>query len=231
VPLQLPTPPSDFYAIVAQALSRVSATGGAADHVTNVPDPSRLNAAFAHKVYALDNSDIVRSNQISRARLVAWRVLIQYGPKTVAAMELNCDSQGANIRFASLDMGPFAQRTRQLAESVETFDTVHRGLFEPRMLRMPSVYAVALWLKDLQGTADIVLPMGSPQRAATGGDAMPQTTGDFVKSLRGQAETMRSVDTRPRAGAGGGSRANPASGGALGERSRNSSRSRTADTE
>ena len=76
MPLQLPTPPSNFYVIVAQALSRVSATGGAADRSHKCCDPSRLNAALPHKVYALGNSDILRGSNLNKAMLVAWRVLI-----------------------------------------------------------------------------------------------------------------------------------------------------------
>jgi hypothetical protein len=204
VPLQLSTPPSNFYEIVAQALSRVSATGGSADSVTNVSDPSKLNAALPHKVYALGNSDILRGSNLNKAQLVEWRVLIQYGPNTVAAMELTCNPQGDSVRFASLNMGPFAQRTRQLIESVETFEPVKRGLFEPRMLKAPSVYTVALWLKDLQGSADIVIPMGTPQDARAGGGAMPQTTTDFVGGLRGSAETAQRFDGRPQPGGGAG---------------------------
>lgn len=74
--LQLPVPPANAYALVAEAISRLSFTGGAANSVTRVSDPSKLSAVAQHKTYLLSAADITAGRNLDQARLVSWRFLI-----------------------------------------------------------------------------------------------------------------------------------------------------------
>src|SRR5690349_5162406 len=109
MPIQLASPPGNAYQLIAQAVSRLSTVGGSAERVTSVNDPSKLGAALPHMVYVMRNDAIAQGRNVGDASLVAWRFLIQYGTQTLGAIELSCDSRGQNLRFASLDTGPFAQ--------------------------------------------------------------------------------------------------------------------------
>ena len=204
--IQLGSPPPNIYDLVAQGISRVSGNDGAGARIANVEDPSKLNAALPHKVYTLGATDLVRGSNLNQARLVAWRVLIQYGKETIAAAELNCDLLGNNLKFAGIDIGPFAKKTHDLVEALETSDVVHRGSYELRALRASSVYVMALWLKNLSGGEDIVLQIPSapgPAKLGIGG-AMPLGSTDFVNSLRGKAADTLRFDNRPQSDGGGG---------------------------
>lgn len=194
MPLQLASPPPNAYDLLAEAVSRLSLAEGAADQVTKVRDPSRLNSALPHQVYTLGSRDIAEGRNLTRAQLVAWRFLIQYGSKTIAAVELACDVRGGNLRFSSLDTGPFAPGTRDLVTQVEGFDAVKRGQFELRALKAPSVYVMAVWLKSLDGQEDIVIPVnpahaGGPGPASLGGAPLPRSPQDFFQELRSPAQT------------------------------------------
>jgi hypothetical protein len=199
--LQLVTPPAGAYDLIAQAISRLSTVGGSADRVTNVSDPSKLSAALPHNVYLLRSTDIVQRRNLDRARLAAWRFLIQYANSTLAAIEFSCDSQGQNLRFASLDTGPFAQATRDAVKLAEGLTSVQAGSYELRVLKAPSVYVMALWLKSLQGGDDIVIPIAlagpGPQPASGGGTALPQSPADFLGALQPTATTALGFDSRP----------------------------------
>jgi hypothetical protein len=211
MPLHLPSSPSNARDLIAQAISRLSMAGGAADAVAAVEDPSRLNAALQHQVYTLGATDIAQGRNLSQARLVAWRFLIQYGQKTIAAVEFSCNSQGGNLRFSSLDTGLFAQATRDAAAQAEALDVVKNGEYEFRVLRVPSVYVMAVWLKNLQGRDDVVIPI-DPARKTVGGPAtgggipLPQSSTDFVKAMRDPAKSSLAFFNAPdpgRAPAGG----------------------------
>jgi hypothetical protein len=199
VPLQLASPPSRAYELLAESLSRVSTAGGAAETFANVADPSRLNAALAHQVFSLGATDIAQGSHIERAKLVAWRFLLQNGAKTIGAAELACDSRGGNLRFSSLDTGPFAQATRNAVDQAERLNSVRDGRYELRVLRAPAIYVMALWLKNLQGPQDIVIPIqaGSRGPASAGGAPLPQSAGEFVRSLRPVAAEELAFDSSP----------------------------------
>jgi len=108
------------------------------------------------------------------------------------------------LRFAGLDTGPFALGTRNLVAQAETFDAVKKGSYELRVLKMPSVYTMAVWLKNLGAGDDIVLPIPSVSTAAgapTGG-SLPQSPTDFIKGLQSPARSSLGFDSRPEAGVG-----------------------------
>jgi len=204
MPVQLPNPPTNAYDLITHAISGLSVTRGAADQVTKVADPSRLNAALPHKVYTLGSSDIAQGRNLNQARLIAWRFLIQNGSRTVADIELSCDAHGGNLRFASLNVGQFAQGTRDTVAQAETYEAIRKGSYELRVLRAPSVYVMAVWLKNLDGQNDVVLPI-APGPAATGqpmGGGLPQSGNEFVKGLRSAAATSLGFDNRPQPGGG-----------------------------
>lgn len=199
--LQLVAPPANGYELIAQAISRLSTAGGSADRVTKVNDPSKLSVALQHNVYTLRSSDIAQGRNLDKARLLAWRFLIQYATNTLAAIEFSCDSQGQNLRFASLDTGPFAQGTREAVKMAEGLTDVKAGSYELRALKAPSVYVMALWLKNLQGGDDIVVPIAPAgpgrQPASEGGASLPQSPADFLDALRPAAATTLRFDSTP----------------------------------
>jgi hypothetical protein len=204
MPLQLADPPASAYELIAQAISRLSTAGGPAERVTNVNDPSRLSAALQHMVYTLGSIDIARGRRLEKARPRAWRFLIQYEARTLAAIELACDARGQNLRFSSLDTGPFAQGTRDAVTLAEGLDSIQAGSYELRVLKAPSLYVMALWLKNLQDGDDIVLPIvpAGPGRqpASLGGAPLAQSPEDFMGGLRSSATTALRFDSRPAPG-------------------------------
>jgi len=207
--LQLPAPPADGYDVLRQAITRLSTAGGAAAQATNVSDPSKLQAALPHEVYTLGSTDITQGRHLSRARLTSWRFLLQYGSKTIAAIELACDARGGKLRFASIDSGPLAQGTRDAVSHAEALNSVQAGSYELRVLKAPSVYVMALWLKNLEMGDDIVIPISTPAPAgaahpslvrrleSAGGAPLAQSPTDFIQGLRSAAVTSLRFDSRP----------------------------------
>jgi hypothetical protein len=208
MPLQLASPPANAYQLIAQAISRLSTVGGSVERVTSVNDPSKLSAALPHMVYVMRNDAIAQGQNVDNARLVAWRFLIQYGTQTLGAIEFSCDSRGQNLRFASLDTGPFAQGTRDAVTIAEGLSSVRAGSYELRALKAPSVYAMALWLKNLQGRDDIVIPITpagpGPQAASKGGAPLPQDPREFLGGIQADAAAAQQFDSMPSSGGKGG---------------------------
>jgi hypothetical protein len=211
VPLTIGNPPQSAYTLVADAVRRLAGAGGAARALA-AADPSKLSVALPHKVYTVDADAIAQGGKLDRARLVEWRFLILDGQSPVAAVELSCDEQGRNLKFAGLNTGPFVAGTRDAVLHAEGLDAVKNGSYELRALRLPSVYVMALWLKDLVGENDLLLPFGpsshavapAEHRAGTlAGVANPTPAphlapDDFFGALRDSARDAVSFDSSPR---------------------------------
>jgi hypothetical protein len=204
--LQLASPPSGAFELLAKALSDISTAPGAPEVLVGVGDPSLLRAALPHPVYTLSGTQITQGRNVRAGRLVAWRFLIQHGSRLLGAAELSCDPLGRNLRFASFDTGPFAKATRAAVAQAERRDDVVSHPYELRLLRAPSVYAMAVWLEDLDGTDDILIPLeaeGRRERASRttlGGAAPPRSAGEFLSALRPEARTALEFHRRPTSG-------------------------------
>ena len=69
---------------------------------------------------------------------------------------------------------------------------------EARIVRIPALYVMALWLKDLDGDDDVVVPMAPapPYLEAN----RPYTEQKFLKALAGPAKERATFSNAPEAG-------------------------------
>ena len=197
-------PPAEAGPLLADALNRLSAVGGGAADAVKPEALGRLAQACPHPVYLVDTIDIASGKQLSAARLVAWRFLILDRQTAIGAIELSCDPDGGNLKFASFNVGGFVQETQKCVNRAEQLVEVKNGSYELRALRLPSVYIMSLWLKNKSADGkDLIVtmqPPGSPSplTVSTLGGAPGQIqhdSSDFFDALRPLTQQARVTDT------------------------------------
>jgi hypothetical protein len=82
---------------------------------------------------------------LAAAKLGGWRALVLQGSKPVAAVEF-IGGSGDPKDFKSLNQGPYVQGTVSALAAAEAAAQVIQNDFEPRVLQIPSIYLMALWL-------------------------------------------------------------------------------------
>lgn len=157
-----------------------------------------LRATAPHPVYTLAVEDLAGGRALAEsARLIGWRYLLMRGDTPESAVELSCASDGSRVKFAGLSRGPFVAATYDAIRIAEHVDAVVSGEYELRLLRIPALYAMALWLKGMEGDGDIVLPIGSeepgtltsqPRDLSSMASPRALTTESFVEALRPAAQ-------------------------------------------
>jgi hypothetical protein len=148
--------------------------------------PEALGLTLPHPIYNLGLDDVATGRlPSSSARLTGWRYLVQEDGKIVAAAELNAGSSGEEFTFAALNEGPFVRGTETTLEAAEKLPAVDSGQFELRLLRIPALYAMALWLKGENGAADIVIAMMPAPPELIAGEAYDE--GRFIGALSSAA--------------------------------------------
>ena len=125
-----------------------------------------LSHSEAHAVYFVPLDALAQGKLLQAARQTSWRYLLVQDNAAIAEAELSAGSRtakGAKARsldFVSLTHGPFAAGTVDALSAAERLPQVAREDYELRLLKIPAVYFVSLWLHGAKD--DILIPMGDP---------------------------------------------------------------------
>lgn len=159
MPLQHAEPSQLVADAVRSQLNRLS---GAAPEDLNAlagSTPTELSMEAPHEVYTLGLDQLASGSDLASARAGGWRYLLQRGNETVASAQTTVDATGAPA-FASFNSGPFVQSTAEALGRAEQIPAAAPGeSLEPRLLHVPALHAMALWLHGSDNTDDVVIPL------------------------------------------------------------------------
>ncbi len=103
-------------------------------------------------VYSTGARDIIGEQLLGAARLTAWRTIVS-GDDEAAGMA----EAGADMNLSQVQKAPFvAGMVEAVQQAEQRFASDNRN-YELRLLRIPAVYAVALWLHA--DDADVFVPV------------------------------------------------------------------------
>jgi len=126
------------------------------DRALGAAGADALDVAAPHDVYTLGLDALALGKGLEAAEPVGRRVLIMRAEQPVATAELD-DPEGRGDLSAT--EGPFTEATARTISKVESWPAVAEGDYELRMLRLPALYFMALWLKDRSGSDDLIVPL------------------------------------------------------------------------
>ncbi len=175
MPIHLPPPPTPGRELLSQHGFGTTSRG----RFSAAADSTPQYVTQPHRVYTIGREAILRDVLLSTAVPVAWRYLLVTQEAAVSAAELS-DKGDGGLAFSEVNDGPFVQATIEALTTAEALDEVQRGDFELRLLKIPAVYVVALWLHS--ETDDLIIPMAPAPRGVTAGRAY--SADDLLQALR-----------------------------------------------
>ena len=118
-------------------------------------EPTDVALAAPHDVYAIGLDRLAEGAGLETADVVGQRFLVLDDAQPVASAEL-----AAGGGFESNE-GPFVGATAEAIRAAESSPDLADGRYELRLLRIPGVYLMALWLRDEDGEhdGDVVVPL------------------------------------------------------------------------
>lgn len=155
------------------------------DRALGGADPAVLEAAVPHDVYTLGLDAIADGEGLGSAEPVGRRVLVMEGARAVAAAEL-ADPEGGE-GFSATE-GPYTEATARAVQEVEGWPVVAGGEYDLRLLRLPALYLMALWLRDRVGDADLLVPLEPAPTGIEAGRGYPAH--ELLAELRGRAQKL-----------------------------------------
>ena len=90
--------------------------------------------------------------------------------------------KSGEYEFAEMNQGPLVADTEEAIRRSEALPEVRNGRFAPFFLIAPAVHVVALWLRDLNGDADVLLALPSSHSALR--PYAPTTSASFLATLQ-----------------------------------------------
>jgi hypothetical protein len=188
--IEFPQPPGDTQAIAEAGVER-ALSGGLGPNVppafalaADTTEPTLLGQP--HAAYNLGLEDVAAGHLTAAAEQTAWRYLVRSGDEPVAAAEVQVGAGGAGAEFSSLNHGPHVASTVQTADEAASLPQVEKGNYEPRLLRIPALYVMAMWLKDLDGSNDLIIPLAPAPPFLSAGQKYSESA--FAEAVAGPAQ-------------------------------------------
>lgn len=193
------SPPSEALNSLQNGLGQIRTMPGAAPArgfaaaLSDGHEP-HWDEGLPHQAYNLGLDAINSGQGLAAAQPVGWRFLLGQPSQdpTVAAEVSHASGQH---EFAGLNRGPFVAQTLSAMKKAELDSEVRDGDFEPRLLRVPALYVVALWLKERTTGKDILIPLDPAPPSLTPG--RHYTANEFMAELN--ALSARTTGLAPHA--------------------------------
>jgi len=153
--------------------------------------------ASPHAVHNLGLADVAKPGRLADAPMTAWRYLVEEAGATVASAEVGVDARGAVRGLDHVNEGPFVKGTAAAQKAAAKLPQVRDGKVEARVIRIPALYVMALWLKDLDGDDDVVVPMAPAPPFLEAN--RPYTEREFLRAVAGPAKARQQFSNAPEA--------------------------------
>jgi hypothetical protein len=158
--------------------------------------PSQISVTSPHAVYNIDLDEIVENKPLSAAQFTAWRFIVASNPSQPAAAEMHGDPNGDHASFSSVNDGPFVAGTIAAFKSVAEDPAFATGDWEGRLLRIPALFVMAVWIHNKTTGEDMLRPIAPTPNFLNANTTY--TWPQFLEALEGPARGRLSSDDRPR---------------------------------
>jgi hypothetical protein len=156
--LHTPTLSESALRTIQDGLDRLASRPEYGDRLLAQADTARLAVSLPHDVYTLGLEAIAEGRGLDAAEPVGRRCLVMEDERPVAAAELRDQGAEGEGELTTTE-GPFTEATARTVQEVEGWPEVAEGEYDLRLLRVPALYLMALWLKDRDGSADLLVPL------------------------------------------------------------------------
>jgi hypothetical protein len=159
MPLRVPAPPTEA-ADAVHTTFRAFADSGTfrLPALRNASGPLQLTQP--HQVFTLGLADLAAGRGLEAAEPGRWRYLVQEGDNTLAAADTVATGPGTGYVFSTFNEGRFVTSTAEAIQAAGQNPEVSRGDFELRLLHVPGLHVMALWLHDVAGNgSDLLVPL------------------------------------------------------------------------
>ncbi|HVW64426.1 MAG TPA: hypothetical protein VHB01_05370 [Nitrosospira sp.] len=145
-----------------------------------------LQLTEPHQVFTLGLTDLAAGKGLDAAKPTGWRYLVQESDKVLASAESVTVGSANEHVFSAFNEGGFVASSASAIRAVREIPEVEQGGFELRLLNVPGLYVLALWLHGTQGKGDLLVPLAPSPVETPAGRPVPAAV--LLKELADKAQ-------------------------------------------
>lgn len=191
MPLNMPEPPGRIRDETRSHLDRIARASGEGPKLLGEIAPDDVEVSTPHRVFALLVRDIEADGGLEMAQPVGWRFLLESGGNVLAGAEVSETPERTfpPTFYRSSSVGATATAVR----AARALPQLRLAGFDLRLLRIPELYQVALWLHS--PNTDLLIPL-APSPIGREGQVTPPPL--FFRELAARAQEYRARQPRDR---------------------------------
>lgn len=155
-------PPAAANSLLRDALEKSAGPLGGSTRALSSAPAEELEVPVPLPVFVLTPAKILEESSPEAATRQGWAYTIFRGNQAIAGAELAQDRDSENLHFSHFSEGPFVEATVSAISRAESLSEEIHHDFEPRLLRCPALYVMAVWLHS--ESRDIFIPMAPSHR-------------------------------------------------------------------
>jgi hypothetical protein len=109
-------------------------------------------------VYNLGLKDLAEDRGLDAASHIGWRYLLGHDSEVIASADAYF-FQEKKPTFAQINEGPMVNGIVSGIQAAETEKDIEKGNYEVRLLMVPALYVASIWLVDMVGDKDKIIPI------------------------------------------------------------------------
>jgi hypothetical protein len=154
--LRVPEPTRQSLEAVRSHLSALAGRAAFRQRALSQANPLDLALAAPHDVYSLGLDQLAEGVRLDAAQPVGRRFLVLAGDEAISSAEIAAPD-GSDFQA---NEGPYVAATATAIARAEADPALRERDYELRLLRVPALYFVALWLKDDRDPDhDVLIPL------------------------------------------------------------------------
>ncbi len=188
MPITFAKPPGKSNKALQKGLTRHRAVFFAAKSAKSKRQdrPAEPRVLLPHIVYFARLNHVKAGTGLRYARPVVWRYFVESPKdKSLALAETTIEKKGRH-RFASLHTVAQAGDHFELLNSIAE-QAGQRGSYAFRLLRIPSIYVLAIWLRGKRSGKDLIVPLASNHHFLKDRHFYPRQ--EFEKLIQAEAKS------------------------------------------
>lgn len=185
MPLHYDIGPQDGPAVVLSGLQRLATRKN--HPKLDAVGMAAVTVGTPHAIYDLHADEIAKGGGLETAHATGFRYLVTRAGAPIAAAEVHLGGTGKPSLLANLNYGPYVAATAGAVADLARSEAAQPSVYEVRFLRFSAIYVGALWLKSVDGGADVIVPLAPAPRGLEVGKRY--SAEDFLGAIRPLAQT------------------------------------------
>lgn len=183
MPLHMPDPPTGVADTVRSTVRQFAGSSNHSLKALRGATADHVDVTTPHEVFTMGVDDITSGAGLEKARSVGWRHLVVADGKTIAASETTLADDGKTHVPSHVNEGPFVGAMADAVAAVQALPQVGAADFDLRLLRIPALYFMGVWLHS--PATDLLVPL-APSPIGQEGQALPaaQVLGELTQRAR-----------------------------------------------